>query len=58
MYDGGFMVADGYGLKWIHRYDAEHRSMITFLGGGNALFYPMGLLRDGKGIEDLRPLRC
>jgi len=31
-------------------YDAENRSLITFLGGGNALIYPMGLIRDGKGM--------
>ncbi len=31
-------------------FDAEHRSLITFLGSGNAVFYPMGLLRSGKGM--------
>lgn len=31
-------------------FDAEHRSMFTFLGGGNVLLYPMGLVGEGKGL--------
>ena len=31
-------------------FDAEHRSLITFLGGGNLLLYPLNLFGDGKGL--------
>jgi len=31
--DGGFFVTDGYGLNWVHRYDAKGEYMLSF--GGN-----------------------
>lgn len=32
-------------------FDAEHRSLITLSFGGNAVFYPMGLIREeGRGL--------
>jgi hypothetical protein len=35
--DGGFVVADGYGASWIHRYDAEQRYVSSFGGPGSEL---------------------
>lgn len=35
--DGGFVVADGYGASWIHRYDAERNYVASFGGPGSEL---------------------
>jgi hypothetical protein len=43
---GGFLVADGYGQSWIHRYDAERKYVKSFGGPGSAL----GQLRTPHGI--------
>jgi len=44
--DGGFLVADGYGASWIHRYDPERRYVGSFGGPGTEL----GKLRTPHGI--------
>lgn len=44
--DGGFLVADGYGQSWIHRYDRERRYVKSFGGPGSEL----GKLRTPHGI--------
>ena len=52
VHEGGFIVADGYGLKWIHRYDNERKYLSSFGGPGEAL----GKLRGPHGIViDRRP---
>lgn len=33
--DGGFFVADGYGLSWIHKYDKERKYVKSFGGLGS-----------------------
>jgi hypothetical protein len=43
---GGFLVADGYGQSWIHRYD-EHREYVTSFGGPGT---ELGKLRTPHGI--------
>lgn len=43
---GGFLVADGYGTSWIHRYDGERRYVSSFGGPGSEL----GQLRTPHGI--------
>jgi sugar lactone lactonase YvrE len=43
---GGFLVADGYGQSWIHRYDAERKYVKSFGGPGSEL----GQLRTPHGI--------
>jgi len=43
---GGFLVADGYGASWIHRYDRERRYVKSFGGPGSEL----GKLRCPHGI--------
>jgi hypothetical protein len=35
--DGGFLVADGYGASWIHRYDAQHGYVKSIGGPGTEL---------------------
>jgi DNA-binding beta-propeller fold protein YncE len=35
--DGGFVVADGYGASWIHRYDAQRNYVGSFGGPGTEL---------------------
>ena len=52
--DGGFLVADGYGASWIHRYDAERKYVSSFGGPGTELGklrVPHGLLLDTSGEE-------
>ena len=52
--DGGFLVADGYGASWIHRYDAERKYVASFGGPGTELGklrVPHGLLLDTSGAE-------
>lgn len=44
--DGGFLVADGYGQSWIHRYDAQRKYVKSFGGPGSEL----GKLRTPHGI--------
>ncbi len=44
--DGGFLVADGYGKSWIHRYDKERKYVKSFGGPGTEL----GQLRTPHGI--------
>lgn len=44
--DGGFLVADGYGQSWIHRYDRERAYVKSFGGPGTEL----GKLRTPHGI--------
>lgn len=44
--DGGFLVADGYGASFIHRYDAERRYVSSFGGPGSEL----GQLQTPHGI--------
>jgi len=44
--DGGFLVADGYGASFIHRYDAQHRYVSSFGGPGSEL----GQLKTPHGI--------
>lgn len=34
----------------VGEFDPERRSMITFLGGANALLYPLNLIGDNKGL--------
>ena len=43
---GGFLVADGYGQSWIHRYDGERKYVKSFGGPGTEL----GKLRTPHGI--------
>lgn len=53
--DGSFFVADGYGLSWIHRYDAEGNYLASFGGRGSEpgqFVTPHGLYWD----EELRLL--
>jgi len=52
--DGGFLVADGYGRSWIHRYDDAHRYAGSFGGPGSELGQlrtPHGILLDQRGDE-------
>jgi len=35
--DGGFLVADGYGASWIHRYDKDKKYVKSFGGPGTEL---------------------
>lgn len=44
--DGGFLVADGYGRSWIHRYDKERKYLKSFGGPGTEL----GKLQTPHGI--------
>ncbi|MBU8870402.1 MAG: hypothetical protein KOO60_05985 [Gemmatimonadales bacterium] len=34
----------------VGEFDPEHRSLITFLGGGNLLLYPLNIMGEGKGL--------
>lgn len=52
--DGGFLVADGYGRSWIHRYDAARRYVKSFGGPGTELGQlstPHGLWLETRGSE-------
>lgn len=52
--DGGFLVADGYGQSWIHRYDRERRWVKSFGGPGTELGKlrtPHGIWIDSRGGE-------
>lgn len=54
--DGRIFVADGYGLSWIHVYDANHEYVKSFGGPGKEqgkLRTPHGLLMDTRGEEPL-----
>jgi hypothetical protein len=44
--DGGFLVADGYGKSWIHRYDKDRKYLKSFGGPGSEL----GKLHTPHGI--------
>jgi hypothetical protein len=49
--DGTIFVADGYGLSWVHRYDAQGNWLSTFGGPGaekGQLNCPHGLLVDKR----------
>lgn len=51
---GGFLVADGYGKSWIHRYDEERKYVKSFGGPGTELgklHTPHGLWVDTRGPE-------
>lgn len=52
--EGGFLVADGYGQSWIHRYDKEREYVTSFGGPGSALGQlqtPHGIWVDTRGSE-------
>jgi hypothetical protein len=52
--DGGFYVADGYGLSWIHQYDAEGEYLRSFGGPGGEpsnLRTPHGIWWDTRGTK-------
>ena len=52
--DGGFYVADGYGLSWIHQYDEEGVYQRSFGGPGEGpenLRTPHGIWWDTRGDE-------
>ena len=52
--DGGFLVADGYGASWIHRYDRERKYVRSFGGPGSELGKlqtPHGIWVDTRGKE-------
>lgn len=52
--DGGFLVADGYGQSWIHRYDRERKYVKSFGGPGSELGKlqtPHGLWVDTRGAD-------
>jgi hypothetical protein len=54
--DGGFYVADGYGLSWIHRYDAEGVYLSSFGGPGSKpgkLKTPHGIWWDERGEQSV-----
>lgn len=51
---GGFLVADGYGRSWIHRYDAARKYVKSFGGPGTELGRlntPHGLWLETRGAE-------
>src|SRR5262245_61464576 len=51
---GGFLVADGYGASWIHRYDAERKYVRSFGGPGSELgklHTPHGIWVDTRGAQ-------
>jgi sugar lactone lactonase YvrE len=50
--DGGFLVADGYGQSWIHRYDRDKKYVKSFGGPGSELgkmHTPHGIWIDTRG---------
>lgn len=52
--DGGFLVADGYGSYYIHRYDKEANYVSTFGGPGKEdgkFDTPHGIWIDGRGAD-------
>src|SRR5262245_3220490 len=52
--DGGFLVADGYGQSWIHRYDKERKYVKSFGGPGTELgklHCPHGIWVDTRGPQ-------
>ncbi|MHC5210666.1 MAG: c-type cytochrome domain-containing protein [Planctomycetota bacterium] len=52
--DGGFFVADGYGLHWVHQYDAQRRWVRCFGGQGHEpgrFQTPHGVWVDTRGDE-------
>ena len=54
MPDGGFLLADGYGAFYIHRYDAAGRWMSCFGGPGDGqgtFKTPHGIWIDDRGAE-------
>jgi len=54
--DGGFLVADGYGASWIHRYDRERKYVTSFGGPGSELGQlncPHGIWVETRGEEPL-----
>lgn len=51
--DGGFIVVDGYGQNWAHRYDAKGEYMLTF--GGNVKDDPARLVCAHGAWVDTRP---
>jgi len=52
--DGGFLVADGYGRSWVHRYDKDRKYVKSFGGPGTELgkmHTPHGIWVDTRGPE-------
>lgn len=52
--DGSLFVADGYGLSWVHKYDAERNYLFSFGGLGSErgqMRTPHGLAMDTRGEE-------
>ncbi len=52
--DGSIFVADGYGLSWVHKYDAERKYLFSFGGPGTErgkMRTPHGLAMDTRGKE-------
>jgi hypothetical protein len=52
--DGTTFVADGYGLSWVHRYDADGLYLSSFGGRGDEarhLSTPHGLWMDASGAD-------
>ncbi|MSR61514.1 MAG: hypothetical protein EXS08_03570 [Planctomycetes bacterium] len=52
--DGGFLVADGYGRSWIHRYDKDRTYVKSFGGPGTELGKlqtPHGIWLETRGKE-------
>lgn len=50
--DGSIFVADGYGLSWVHKYDAEQKYLFSFGGIGSEkgqMRTPHGLIMDTRG---------
>lgn len=56
--DGGFYVADGYGLGWIHQYSADRKWLRAFGGPGEEpgrFKTPHGLYMDLRGKQEAAP---
>ncbi len=54
--DGGFLLADGYGTYFIHRYDAEGNWLNCFGGpgqGAGTFNTPHGLWVDSRGVKPI-----
>lgn len=52
--DGGFLVADGYGQSWIHRYDKDRKYVKSFGGPGTELgklHTPHGIWLETRGKD-------
>ena len=52
--DGTIFVADGYGMSWVHQFDADRRYVRSFGGKGTEpgkMRTPHGLMIDTRGAE-------